>query len=146
MPREFRRPFFFFGTHHEAENEANMQTSLPFGAHKGRGIDTVPADYLDWLLTLPDLFPQTRRIVQHELDRRTIQRIDLGKPEQAKPADRRLLVKGWLYSRSTGRYSRWFNRGAKTPGWACYMVSRGVARAVQHYLDALRSAKQGVAA
>jgi uncharacterized protein (DUF3820 family) len=120
-----------------------MQT-FPFGQYKGQAIERVPADYLKWVLTLPDLFAETRKGVQAELDRRVIERIDReNKPEKpGKPADQRLLAKGWLYCRSQGRYSRWVERNEKSRGWACYMVPCGVAKTVQDYLDSLKAKRR----
>ena len=44
-----------------------MITSLPFGRHKGTPLAKVPAQYLRWLLTLPDLRPDTREAVEFTL-------------------------------------------------------------------------------
>jgi hypothetical protein len=38
--------------------------TLPFGRHKGKRLDEVPAHYLTWLLDLPDLYPATRAAIE----------------------------------------------------------------------------------
>jgi hypothetical protein len=43
---------------------------MPFGRYKGRPLSALPADYLDWLATLPDLRPPLRAAVAAEQARR----------------------------------------------------------------------------
>ena len=43
---------------------------MPFGKHKGKSLCEVPADYLLWLGSLPDLRDELREAVKEELDRR----------------------------------------------------------------------------
>ncbi len=44
---------------------------MPFGAHKGQRLDTLPNDYLDWLRGLDDLRPRLRAEVNAEDERRS---------------------------------------------------------------------------
>jgi hypothetical protein len=43
---------------------------MPFGQHKGRTIEQLPDDYLDWLHGLGDLRPRLRAAVDAEIARR----------------------------------------------------------------------------
>ena len=45
-------------------------TTMPFGKYKARGLDAIPADYLEWLLGNCDLRPALKRSVEAELHRR----------------------------------------------------------------------------
>ena len=40
---------------------------MPFGKHKGQLFSNLPDEYLEWLMTLGDLKPETRRAVEFEL-------------------------------------------------------------------------------
>jgi hypothetical protein len=44
--------------------------TMPFGKYKARGLDTIPADYLEWLLENCELRPALKRAVEAELHRR----------------------------------------------------------------------------
>ena len=46
---------------------------LPFGRYQGQPVRDVPDDYLEWLISLPDLRDPLRHIVELEWDRRTNQ-------------------------------------------------------------------------
>lgn len=43
---------------------------VPFGRYKGQRFEDVPDDYLDWLYSLEDLYPDTRKAVGAEWERR----------------------------------------------------------------------------
>jgi len=43
---------------------------MPFGKHRGEELSQIPADYLEWLLSLSDLRNSLRQAVAHELGQR----------------------------------------------------------------------------
>lgn len=47
-----------------------MPYEMPFGKYKGQAIDKVPGNYLEYLLTLDNLRPETKAEVEKELARR----------------------------------------------------------------------------
>jgi hypothetical protein len=47
-----------------------VHAQMPFGKHRGQLLSSVPGDYLRWVLTCTNLWPQTRSAVEDELDRR----------------------------------------------------------------------------
>lgn len=40
---------------------------MPFGKHKGKAFIDIPGSYLKWVLSLKDLYPNTRRAILHVL-------------------------------------------------------------------------------
>jgi hypothetical protein len=47
-----------------------VNMTLPFGQHRGEALDSVPADYLEWLLKTVKLSSGMRALVAGELERR----------------------------------------------------------------------------
>jgi DNA polymerase III epsilon subunit-like protein len=53
-------------------NEPRVLRSLPFGKHRGRPIDAVPTDYLEWLVkAATSISDDARLTVKAELERRS---------------------------------------------------------------------------
>lgn len=47
-----------------------MAFAMPFGKHKGKTLDQVPAGYLGWLLdNVESMYPETRRAIETYLGR-----------------------------------------------------------------------------
>jgi hypothetical protein len=67
--------------------------TLPFGRHRGKRLDEVPAHYLTWLLDLPDLYPATRAAIEAFVQAPdapdTTERPTPSEPPQRRPASQR---------------------------------------------------------
>lgn len=48
----------------------NIQFTFPFGKYKGKYVDTIPDDYLEWVLTLKSLDESLRAEIKSELVKR----------------------------------------------------------------------------
>ncbi len=48
----------------EKSEQARLPTHMPFGKHKGMPLESVPKDYLRWLLAQPDVDPYLRAALQ----------------------------------------------------------------------------------
>jgi hypothetical protein len=89
-------------------NTQQIEIRLPFGRHKDQPLDTVPSDYLDWLLRSCKLSSGLRCSVADELRRRNI---DVPRPPIAKVPDCSRCASGmfrvdWMEDRSGRRRIR----------------------------------------
>ncbi len=58
---------------------------LRMGKYKGRRYDQVPVDYLKYMLTLPNLWPQTRELIEFYLGSK--QQAQQAQPEKKQKLD-----------------------------------------------------------
>jgi DNA polymerase III epsilon subunit-like protein len=52
----------------KAQNTPKLVLKMPFGVHKGKTLGQLPKDYLEWLLSLPDLSIDMRYSVNKALE------------------------------------------------------------------------------
>ena len=50
------------------KGEDVTQTTMPFGKHQGTPLDSIPSDYLRWLVSLPNLRPALGWAIVEELE------------------------------------------------------------------------------
>ena len=65
---------------------------MPFGKHRGKALNDVPLDYLDWLLDSQTLYPETRNAIKAYLEQPEIAReLDDKLHDKAADFERRFL-------------------------------------------------------